>query len=179
MTTKCYNISSLQAATPWSALPIIVTRGVFFIMVNINTTEMLRANDSPLEPEGTPRLPDDPEIQQEALTDYLVYWGARHDIDAITRIACTEAVLALGRFKRTILTGRRGAPFGRSMMALQTFASNFGGSAARGAMEGRGVAISFSNYFNADAQVEKYQADAQTMASGLQMLDAARRSGAG
>lgn len=129
-------------------------------MIDPDAIRLLNAAVSPEEPAGTPPYPKDPEVQQQGLMQYLIYWAARHEYDAVTRVDTSRFMLAMGRFTRAIMLERRYPLFAGAGMRMEGFQEMLRGAAA----EAQSVGLSFLTYFNFDDIMEKKQGDPAAVA---------------
>lgn len=95
-----------------------------------------------------PAMPDDWEADPAGMRTWMVYWAGRVQ-DFVDRNAHTEAMLALGRFARTVRLGFRSMPFRRAAMRIQSSDPEIGSPVAALSSAAR-IAWSFYIYSNWD-----------------------------
>lgn len=137
-------------------------------MADFDVVRLLRTAFSPDEPAGTPPLPEHPEVQQQGLTEWFLYWAGRHESEAVARVDTSRCILAMGRFTKTILLGRRYPLFGQANARIEGSQDMLRGLIG----EAHSSLVSLLTYFNFDDLMEKKKNDSQAVAAMQRGLNA-------
>lgn len=130
-------------------------------MADFDAVRLLHAALSPDEPPGTPPLPEKPDVQQQGLIDWFLYWAGRHESEAVTRVDTSRFMLAMGRFIKTVMLDRRYPLFGQANARIEGFGESLRGSIA----EAHSTVVSLLTYFNFDDLLEQKKQDPNAVAS--------------
>ena len=130
-------------------------------MAELDAVRLLQSAMSPAEPAGTPHYPEKPEVQQQGLMDWYIYWSARHEYEATTRVDTSRFMLAMGRFIKAIMLDRRYPLFAGASVRMEGFQEMLRGAVA----EGHFVALSLLTYLNFDDLLEQKKGDPLAVAA--------------